>query len=256
MAQIPSHSCVFSRLKLNQAICPGFQFCENYEYSEEISNDIFNRKNVSPYEKHLRILIRYVKLSSISFNPFELFERLSYSDLRDNFYMNYYQSHLFKDLISKLMRYQDDIYNFLQNPHVEIPMHLDKTYASIYGGDIDYIFVEIDNNCNPILKFTIILDKIKRIYTINNLKALILKTQQIKRNLGLKDVVINNAIPIHYRGHMEFPTKCCICLTCPIDTILYPCRHALFCKKCISKQRQNTCPICRRPIQNSDSFFM
>lgn len=48
---------------------------------------------------------------------------------------------------------------------------------------------------------------------------------------------------------------CCVCMERQCDTVLKPCGHARFCKRCLENVSVRLCPICRSEIRTKVAFI-
>ncbi|TNJ26396.1 Ankyrin repeat protein 2 [Giardia muris] len=49
---------------------------------------------------------------------------------------------------------------------------------------------------------------------------------------------------------------CVICLTNPKDTLLQPCKHLCVCSNCAERIMNQTCPLCRTPVESTVKAYL
>ena len=99
---------------------------------------------------------------------------------------------------------------------------------------------------------------VQREENLNTLDEKYAKLYQINQLLSQKQVLQQVQIK-HYEDELhnhDRRLKCVICKERPVNAIIKPCHHGNFCKECIQRINQNTCPLCRRDIESVQEYFL
>ena len=93
---------------------------------------------------------------------------------------------------------------------------------------------------------------------VQNLDDKYLKLRKINQLLEEKQV-LQQAQIAHYKALLHENDRrltCVICIERPVNAIINPCHHGNFCKECVRRMRQNTCPLCRKEIESVQEYFL
>ncbi|TNJ26193.1 Ankyrin repeat protein 2 [Giardia muris] len=84
------------------------------------------------------------------------------------------------------------------------------------------------------------------------------------KNEGLERIPPPTSGAAGWRGVRELSSSrslpegmtCVICLTNPKDTLLQPCNHLCVCSSCAGRIMNQTCPLCRTPIESTVKVYL